>query len=491
MSSSEHSQTDRTGGIGVGSNTDSMESPSERPGELQEADQSPDEDTCPPRAASSGESPPVAFTTDDSAEHSESSHSSNRPLIKHTAPEFDPTGRIQDIDAVEKASEAGSPSRRCELTRITDAGREDRHSGDTSDTGADPRSCEECGGRLTAGDERVCTQCGLVNEEDHIDRGPEWVGYNDSDQDEKSRVGQPVTETMHDRGLSTCISWNNKDANGNSLSARKRNQMNRLRKWNKRFATKNCQERNLRNALTEIQRLCSAADLPDSVKETASVTYRRALDENLINGRSIEGVAAASTYIAVRQVGIPKTIQSIASIARVSEKRVCNTFRYLCRELNINVEPPRVKSHIPQVCSHLDLPSEVESLAVELIDEAISSNIHSGKKPIGLAAAAVYAASLLSDEAEKTTQSAAAEAGEVCELTIRQRYRELLRNRDVDPQALLEVEGISNTPADEQSATSKDDIIENQSTDDVTVDASQSQSASVTGATSGFAESDD
>ena len=148
--------------------------------------------------------------------------------------------------------------------------------------------CPECGGRLvsdTEHGETVCTDCGLVVETDEIDRGPEWRAFDSAERDQKSRVGAPTTNMMHDKGLSTNIGWQDKDAYGNSLSSRQRQKMQRLRTWNERFRTRDSKERNLKQALGEIDRMASALGLPDSVRETASVIYRRALDEDLLPGR--------------------------------------------------------------------------------------------------------------------------------------------------------------------------------------------------------------
>ncbi|ELZ35127.1 transcription factor TFIIB cyclin-related protein [Halorubrum distributum JCM 10247] len=82
---------------------------------------------------------------------------------------------------------------------------------------------------------------------------------------------------MHDKGLSTNIGWQDKDAYGKSLSGRQRRRMQRLRTWNERFRTRDSKERNLKQALGEIDRMASALGLPDNVRETASVIYRRAL----------------------------------------------------------------------------------------------------------------------------------------------------------------------------------------------------------------------
>jgi transcription initiation factor TFIIB len=294
--------------------------------------------------------------------------------------------------------------------------------------GDDERTvCPECGGSLATDAERgetVCEECGLVVSEDEIDPGPEWRAFDSKEKDEKSRVGAPTTNMMHDKGLSTNIGWQDKDAYGNSLSSRQREKMQRLRTWNERFRTRDSKERNLKQALGEIDRMASALGLPESVRETASVIYRRALDEDLLPGRSIEGVATASLYAAARQAGNPRSLDEIDAVSRVERDEVARTYRYIVRELNLEIQPADPESYVPRFASDLDLTEEVERRARELLQTAKKEGVHSGKSPVGLAAAAVYAASLLANE--KVTQSEVSEVANISEVTIRNRYHELL-----------------------------------------------------------------
>jgi transcription initiation factor TFIIB len=293
-------------------------------------------------------------------------------------------------------------------------------------------ACPECDGRLqtdTEHGEVVCSDCGLVVEEDSIDRGPEWRAFDANERDNKSRVGAPTTKMMHDKGLSTNIGWQDKDAYGNSLSSRQRQKMQRLRKWNERFRTRDSKERNLKQALGEIDRMASALGLPENVRETASVIYRRALDENLLPGRSIEGVATAAVYAAARQANVPRSLDEISVVSRVERMELTRTYRYIVRELNLEIAPADPESYIPRFASDLDLSDEVERRARELVDHGRDAGLLSGKSPVGLAAAAVYAAALLCNE--KVTQSEVSEVASISEVTIRNRYKELLEAAEV------------------------------------------------------------
>jgi transcription initiation factor TFIIB len=291
--------------------------------------------------------------------------------------------------------------------------------------------CPECGGHLVADEEHgetVCTDCGLVVEDAAVDHGPEWRAFDASERNEKSRVGAPTTRMMHDKGLSTNIGWQNKDAYGKSLSSRQREQMQRLRTWNERFRTRDSKERNLKQALGEIDRMASALGLPETVRETASVIYRRALNDDLLPGRSIEGVATASLYAAARQAGTPRSLDELERVSRVDKMELTRTYRYVVRELKLEIEPADPVQYVPRFASDLGLSDEAERQARQLLLRAREAGIHSGKSPVGLAAAAVYAAALLTNE--KVTQSQVSEVASISEVTIRNRYKELLEVDD-------------------------------------------------------------
>ncbi|MFC6835485.1 transcription initiation factor IIB [Halomarina ordinaria] len=288
------------------------------------------------------------------------------------------------------------------------------------------RVCAECESEsLIKSDDQgelVCEQCGLIVEETNIDHGPEWRAFNHSERQSKSRVGAPTTQTMHDKGLTTQIDWKNKDAYGRSLSSEKRSQMHRLRKWQERIRTKDAGERNLQFALSEIDRMASALGVPRSVREVASVIYRRALAEDLIRGRSIEGVATGCLYAACRKEGIPRSLEEIAEVSRVERKEIGRTYRYISQSLGLEMRPVDPQEYVPRFCSELDLSEEVQAKTKEIIRVTTEKGLLSGKSPTGYAAAAIYAASLLCNE--KKTQREVADVAQVTEVTIRNRYQE-------------------------------------------------------------------
>jgi transcription initiation factor TFIIB len=185
---------------------------------------------------------------------------------------------------------------------------------DTSADESDGSICPECKANIVYDlepAEHRCESCGLVVTTEAIDHGPEWRAVTSEEKDSRSRVGAPTTHRLHNKGLSTTIDWRNEDASGRSLYTRQRKLMKRLRTWDERFRTKSNQERNLKHALGEIDQMASTLGLPEHVRETAGVIYRRVLEEELLPGRSIEGMATAYLYGAARQAGVPRSLSEV------------------------------------------------------------------------------------------------------------------------------------------------------------------------------------
>ncbi|WP_226006693.1 transcription initiation factor IIB [Natrinema salinisoli] len=286
--------------------------------------------------------------------------------------------------------------------------------------------CPECAGSIRHDEEhgeRTCSDCGLVLDSDAIDYGPEWRSF-DHDADDRTRVGAPVSPLRHDKGLSTTIGWQDEDAYGNRLSGRKREQLKRLRTWNERFTSKNAAERNLKQAFGEIERMASALGLPDPCRETAGVLYRRAVEESLLPGRSIEAMATACLYAAARQHGTPRTLVAFASVSRVDKLPIQRAYRYLASELGLQIEPADPIHYLPQYASALEVSDDTEHLAREILEAAKARDLHSGRSPAGLAASAIYGAARLTNDG--LTQETVGEETGVSSVTVRNRYRELL-----------------------------------------------------------------
>jgi transcription initiation factor TFIIB len=295
-------------------------------------------------------------------------------------------------------------------------------------------NCPECKGKHLSKDyergELVCENCGLVVESGSIDQGPEWRAFDAEQGEKKSRTGAPMDYLKHDKGLSTQIGWTNRDSYGKSIPTKNRAQLYRMRKWQRRIRVSNATERNLAFALSELNRMASGMNLPRTVRETAAMIYRRAVNKNLIRGRSIEGVVAASLYAACRQSNVPRTLDEVANTSRVGRKEIGRTYRFMTRELNLRLLPTSPQDYISRFCSELKLSGAAHTQSIEILRRAEKEELTSGRGPTGVAAAAIYVSSIKCNE--RRTQREVADVAGVTEVTIRNRYKELVDKLEIE-----------------------------------------------------------
>ncbi|MFW9844649.1 MAG: transcription initiation factor IIB [Candidatus Thorarchaeota archaeon] len=291
------------------------------------------------------------------------------------------------------------------------------------------RVCIGCGQRIFTEDyvrgEHTCTTCGLVASDHSADTGPEWRAFTAEERDARARTGAPMTLTIADKGISTMIDWRNKDANGRAIKSTTRAAMYRMRKWHIRSRLHSSQHRNLSIAMSEMQRLSSQLGIPRDVRETAALVYRKSLMKRIVRGRSIESVVAASVYLACRIHRIPRSLDEIATETEVDRKKIGHAVRLVVSKIKVNVPLPSAKDLIPRLSSDLMLNGRTVMRATEIIQRAKERYVTIGKAPNGIAGAALYIAGILEDD--RRTQREIAIASRVTEVTIRNRYKELVR----------------------------------------------------------------
>ncbi len=290
------------------------------------------------------------------------------------------------------------------------------------------QKCPECGSSRLMRDyetaEIVCMACGYVMDTKIADQGPEWRAFDEEQREKRARAGAPLTFTIHDKGLSTMIDWHDKDIYGKKITSDQRAQIYRLRKWQRRIRVSDATERNLAFALSEITKIANNLSLPKNIFETASVIYRRAVKERLIRGRSIQGISAAAVYIACRQCGIVRTLDEIASASNLNRKEIGRSYRFLVKELGFFIPPTKPTQYVSKFSNQLTMQGKVEEIASKILKAARELKLTSGRGPTGIAAAASYIASVL--VGERKTQREIAEIAQVTEVTIRNRYKELV-----------------------------------------------------------------
>jgi len=290
--------------------------------------------------------------------------------------------------------------------------------------------CPECESTNLVHDydtgETICGNCGLVIQEVMMDEGPEWRAFTQEEKESRSRVGIPTSYSVHDKGLSTSIDRIDRDAFGRKLPLSTRLQMWRLRKWQIRSRVHSSIDRNLAQAMTELDRLSDKISAPAAVKEKAALIYRKALDEGLVRGRSIAAIAAASLYASCRITGTPRNLREISRASLVKKKDVARCYRLLLRKLGIHMPIADPLIYITKIAQRSDVPGYVQALAVKILNKAKAKHVSAGKDPMGLAAAALYIA--CKQSGEKKTQKEIADAAGVTEVTVRNRFKNLKRH---------------------------------------------------------------
>jgi transcription initiation factor TFIIB len=290
--------------------------------------------------------------------------------------------------------------------------------------------CPECGSTNLIEDpnrgEIICKDCGLVLKEEIIDTGQEWRAFDSEQMSRRARGGAPLTFTKHDKGMTTEIGKGVGELY--KVPAKKRAQYYRLTKWHKRLIKS--KDRNLSFALSELQRIVSFLNLSKSIHERIARYYEEAVNKGLVRGRSIESVIAALAYAVSREFGSPRTLDEISEASGVEKREIGRTYRYIARELDLRILPADPITFVPRFCSMLGLSDKVQAKAIEILKNAKKSEVISGKGPTGVAAAAIYIASVL--VGEKRTQREVADIVGVTEVTIRNRQKELVEKLGIE-----------------------------------------------------------
>ncbi|HWG91732.1 MAG TPA: transcription initiation factor IIB [Candidatus Thermoplasmatota archaeon] len=300
-------------------------------------------------------------------------------------------------------------------------------------TGSETKeACPECGSTRIQQDfergEVHCGQCGIVIEDNLIDTGPDWRAFDAEQRATKERAGAPLSIMQHDLGMGT-VMWGRTDAHGKPIVGAEMTRIRRMQKWDRRARFKRGAERNLAQALSEIKRMGSGLDVPRQVQEEAARIYRAAASKNLIRGRSIDSVAAASLYAAMRNKGVPRSLEEVATVSKAKKREIGRVYKVVSAELQLVLKPVLPASFIPRFASRLKLANETELQAMDLVRRAVEAEVTSGKDPKSVAAGAIYIASVLSGEPR--TQKDVSEASGVTEVTIRNRYKELIEALDI------------------------------------------------------------
>lgn len=278
--------------------------------------------------------------------------------------------------------------------------------------------------------EVICRNCGLVLFDKTLESRPEWRAFTTEEANDKSRTGIPSSLARHDMGLSTVIGRTDKDASGRTLDAAMRSTMGRLRAWDFRSQAHSPTDRNLRQAFSELDRLKDKLGVSDAVIEKTAYIYRKAQERGLVRGRTISAMIGAALYIACRESGASRTLKDIAEIGNFKRKDLARIYRLVVMELDLKIPLIDPMKCVVRVANRANLSERTKRVALNIMKGVTRSGISAGKDPMGLAASVLYLACL--NTGESRTQTDIAEAAGVTEVTVRNRYKNLKSQLDLN-----------------------------------------------------------
>ena len=299
------------------------------------------------------------------------------------------------------------------------------------------QKCSACESSLiddTVNGEIICSGCGIVIVEQMEDYGPEVKSNRLEDKMKLARATGQTTYSQHDLGIATEISIGSKDFSGKTINSEIANQMNHLRKWQKRVRVSSSRDRRLSNVLAKISEVSQNCSLPKNVVETASKIYRSLDSKHIqVKGKSVLSISAAVIYLACKQCAIVRSLEEIIQAttpmkeAKAKVKLASRYYRTLVMELGTVTAPVlTMDKYISKIANMTNTDTRVERLALEIAEKTKNRSITDGKAPNGIAAAYLYVSSILLGQS--ILQRDVSSVSGVTEVTIRNRCKEILSN---------------------------------------------------------------
>jgi transcription initiation factor TFIIB len=281
--------------------------------------------------------------------------------------------------------------------------------------------CSVCRSEIVVTDhesgEVICCRCGVVVDRIESPAVQEWRSFSIDDFYRKSRTGGATSLARYNKGLLTTIG-NSRDTKEKGLN------FDRIRVWDFRIQTAN--DRSLKQALPALEHLKVSLALPETIVEKSAYFYRKAARINLIKGRTVSSILAASVYLACRELETPRTLNEVSSASNVPRKKISRDYRLLVHTFDPKIPAIDHVRCITRIANKVGLSEKTKRVAVKIMRQVIAMQVSAGKGPMGIAATVLYIACLQAGEMK--TQKELSIAAGVTEVTIRNRYSELKKH---------------------------------------------------------------
>ena len=300
--------------------------------------------------------------------------------------------------------------------------------------------CPECKSAIVddfQNGERICSNCGIVVDEQMADYGPETKTVNLEDKMRLARASGHTTFAQHDMGIATEISVGSTDFSGKKINSSISNQMQNLRKWQQRVRVTSPRERRLTNVLGKITETCESCNLSKNVVETASKIYRSLDGKNIeVKGKSVISITVAVVYMACKQCDVVRSLEEIcknvcmAKDVKAKSKLAAKYYRNIVLEMGQAITPTvTMDKYISKIANLTKAEPRVERLALEIAEKTNVQGITDGKTPNGIASAYLYIGSILLGQT--VLQRDMSSVSGITEVTIRNRVKEILMSNRI------------------------------------------------------------
>ncbi len=288
--------------------------------------------------------------------------------------------------------------------------------------GRSTERCRECRAVLVSDfetGEQVCAACGVVSKSEEL-RFSALFGSPSSELG--SVMGDENSGMMYYVSLPAKIDDRDVDARGKHIG--EVGDMNRLRRLNNLTIASDSKRRNLTRAASEIQRIGGSLGAGRNVVERAYEIYRKGIEEGNGRRRSILGMAEAAIYLACKEGGIPRSAEEIEHSSDGHEgKNIRHYSKVLLKGAGLRVSSPDPASQVSRIASRAGLGGITERRAIQILEKVKNNAVLAGKRPVSIAAAALYLAA--SQTSEYTTQIRIAFAAGITTITLRKRANEV------------------------------------------------------------------
>jgi transcription initiation factor TFIIB len=292
------------------------------------------------------------------------------------------------------------------------------------------QTCSECGSANIVFDpvrgEVHCMDCGFVLTETGLNHDTAIISVED--RSASGHSGPPLKKNGAKQTMMTYIGLDGIDSKGTPISSNKKGEISRLRQIQNRMIGSEIAG-SYTHIMSESGRLVSALDLPQILMNDIEDLTRRVLKEKIGRGNSVRDFVSALVYLSCRRRSIPVSLNDVASVQGIDRKRIGRLYRNLVRDLDLRISHPSPADFISRFGRTLQLSAQTEERAREIISESETAGITSGKDPAGFAAAAIYISGKITDQI-RTQKEIASHTG-VSEVTIRNRYQEILKRLDL------------------------------------------------------------